>query len=340
MKQYYKESLTKDEKKIYEAVLKGIRSFENEIVIEAVPDKDVLHKSITSVQKDNPELFYVSFSKFQFSKTGDSIIFYPSYYYDSKKYKTKKKELENKLKDIQRYLSKFDNKRTYRTVMAIHDYLVNNCEYDRTVFEIPEMTEADHRSFTIEGPLLNEKGVCMGISLAFKYLCEVFQKETIIVTGRSLNPVNCTQNADHAWNLINDNGTYAHIDVTWDKCSGNKDFSLVYDYFYLPDDDMKKDHEYSGYPLCRNRHFSFFDRNCLDFSSFDEISRYLKTVTKEEKNIYYFYFRFKKTNFTGKEIADYVSKAVSEKFKYRYKARYSINERQSVFKMVLEPSNV
>ena len=77
MKQYYKESLTKDEKKIYEAVLKGIRSFENEIVIEAVPDKDVLHKSITSVQKDNPELFYVSFSKFQFSKTGDSIIFYP-----------------------------------------------------------------------------------------------------------------------------------------------------------------------------------------------------------------------------------------------------------------------
>lgn len=55
--------------------------------------------------------------------------------------------------------------------------------------------------------LVNHIGVCNGYALAYKYLLNEVGINCYMVTSESMN---------HAWNLVELDGSYYHVDVTWD----------------------------------------------------------------------------------------------------------------------------
>lgn len=47
---------------------------------------------------------------------------------------------------------------------------------------------------------------------------------------------------DHAWNIVNIDGNYYHVDVTWDD--PDESDNINYDYFLISDEQMSTDHKW------------------------------------------------------------------------------------------------
>jgi hypothetical protein len=80
--------------------------------------------------------------------------------------------------------------------LAIHDYLTVQGSYDYT-----------YTKFDAYSMIVTRTGVCQSYALAYKYLANKMGIECELVTSDEIN---------HAWNIVNINGLYYHVDTTWD----------------------------------------------------------------------------------------------------------------------------
>lgn len=82
---------------------------------------------------------------------------------------------------------------------VLHDYLVSHCEYDKT-----------YRKYTAEDALVYGSAVCQGYTLAYADL----------MRRAGIPCVNVPSDAmDHIWNMISIDGSWYHVDATWDDPS-------------------------------------------------------------------------------------------------------------------------
>ncbi len=126
-------------------------------------------------------------------------------------------------------------------VKAIHDWLVNNVEYDMENLMNGTLPDED---YTAEGLFKNRKAVCDGYSKAFMQMAQYAGFDVIIVTGVGYNSTGSAET--HAWNQIKVDGNWYNIDVTWDDPVFTSETSfdnLVYDYFLVPDSKFNRDHQ-------------------------------------------------------------------------------------------------
>lgn len=108
-----------------------------------------------------------------------------------------------------------DSSNQLQTAIELHDYLAVNCEYDYANFKAEEEEQKNGSStkhipptsYTIYGVFKKRIAVCQGYALAYKYLLNQCGITCYMVTSDNIN---------HAWNLIELNGKYYQVDVTWD----------------------------------------------------------------------------------------------------------------------------
>ena len=124
----------------------------------------------------------------------------------------------------------------YQKVKAIHDYIVNNTQYDYDNYLNGTIPES---SYGPEGVLVYGKAVCQGYAYAFELLCELADIEAVVVTGTA-------NGGGHAWNQVKVDGVWYNIDTTWDDpvayWGGVYVDILSYDYFLISDEVMYQDH--------------------------------------------------------------------------------------------------
>ena len=107
-----------------------------------------------------------------------------------------------------------DNMSDYEKVKKLHDYIINNSKYDNDNDMYKHAT----------GLLLYGHGNCSAYT------------DTMALLLNRLNIPNYRIASDeHTWNLVYINGSWKHIDLTWDDpviVNANKDV-LTYDYFLI-----------------------------------------------------------------------------------------------------------
>lgn len=109
----------------------------------------------------------------------------------------------------------------FEKARILHDYLVLHCAYD---YENKQAGTVPNESYTTYGALVLEKAVCAGYSKAYQLMCER--------AGLACKKV---RNATHAWNLVQIDGKWYHVDCTGDDPTPNKPNYLRYKYFLLSD---------------------------------------------------------------------------------------------------------
>ena len=133
------------------------------------------------------------------------------------------------------------------------------------------------------GALVNRLAVCDGFSSAFSLIAREFGFRSVIVEGKSDH--NRRSKVEHAWNIIEFEGKFYHIDVTWDQSA--YDSFKIYPYFYfgLTDDEIAIDHEwdYRLTPTCSRNDLSFYVHNKLIAYSDDQIDAIILRELKLEK---------------------------------------------------------
>ena len=128
----------------------------------------------------------------------------------------------------------------YDRVKVIHDYLVNNVNYDLASIENGTINQGNHPSHTAEGALCGNLAVCDGYAQAFELMCAEAGIYAYMMYG--------TAGGDsHAWNVVKINGEWYQVDCTWDDPIVNgvvvgDGSNITYMYFLLTDNEMYADH--------------------------------------------------------------------------------------------------
>lgn len=112
-------------------------------------------------------------------------------------------------------------------ILAAHDWIVTHTTYDSNMLlPIPRQTEDSENPY---GVLIKGQGICMGYTTTFQLFMDMLGIESTIVRGVG-------NDEEHAWNIVNLNGEWYHVDVTWDDfVPDDDDRPAFHIYFLVPD---------------------------------------------------------------------------------------------------------
>lgn len=118
-----------------------------------------------------------------------------------------------------------NNMSTKDKIKVIHDYIINNTEYDTLKTE--NINDVTYKSNTAYGVLIEGHGICSGYSDAMKIFLD------------KLNIVNYkVSNDQHIWNIVLLDGEWLHLDLTWDDPISDKNITRD-NYFLITNSTME-----------------------------------------------------------------------------------------------------
>ncbi len=110
----------------------------------------------------------------------------------------------------------------YEKIKAVYEYLYDTVEYD----QVHKNNQYYHLDATAYGALVNHTAGCQGYSVAMHRLLQEAGVNSRILTG-TVEWEGITE--FHAWNIVEIEGTYYNIDVTWDKQLETNTYFLLSD---------------------------------------------------------------------------------------------------------------
>ena len=179
---------------------------------------DDYQASIEAFTHDNPDLFYLDVSKLYLNmetkkkafSTTYNVYISPeegqNYFASGFTSETQVKIALQKIEQVKSDIKANFTGNTYKDIKIIHDYLVDNVEYDETYQSIG--------TYSIYGALVEKKCVCEGYTRAFKYLSDMAGIRCVLMQGNATNSDGTTEK--HAWNAVFLNGLWYLVDTTWD----------------------------------------------------------------------------------------------------------------------------
>ncbi|AOR23776.1 transglutaminase domain-containing protein [Clostridium taeniosporum] len=261
-----------NKEEIKERIKNGIENCETNIDIKDLINLDDIKNNSSKVldlyfdvMYENPQFFYCSPTSVKFSNcaynpsSGElkSCDIEVTYEYSNDVIDKMKDKLNSKINDIkENYLDECSTE--LEIEYAIHDYITQNCTYDKDNYDKKTVPNISHTSY---GALVNEIAVCDGYSKANMLLLNEYGIEAGIVT-----------NSDHAWNYVNIDGNYYQTDLTWDDPTPETN-KIMYKNFNCSDSVMYKIHPWT----------STIPGNCID-TTFDNLFRTVNGTRVNGKN--------------------------------------------------------
>lgn len=182
------------------------------------------------VVNEHPELYFVN-SRISYMPMGNIVsAVMPAYQegYDDAAFAQAAKEalsvVTEDMTDVQK-------------AVALHDYLVVNCEYD---YENLLNKTIPAESYTAYGALVKGVSVCQGYALAYKYLLQEVGIPCYMVSSSTMN---------HAWNMVELGGQLYQVDVTWDDPTWDSLGRVRHNNMFVSDRVLEERQEHSGWEI-------------------------------------------------------------------------------------------
>ena len=160
------------------------------------------------------------------------------------------KALQNEINKCMSLLN--GNMTDFEKVLTIHDYMAENIKF------VSEDT-TNTKYHTAYSALVGKETVCDGYARAFSILLNKAEIPNHYVAGYVMKKDKISA---HAWNMVQLNGKWYHIDLTWDRIVSSKtgEVKIRHDYFLRSDEIMKKDH--CGWdtdlPTCKSERYNSY----------------------------------------------------------------------------------
>lgn len=226
-----------------QALLEGMRNFKEEIDIRSCGiSSDELGDLYVGLAYEHPELFYVKTQwgwSIAYEGSTKVLSVFPSYSIDGKvipegkiteympQIQQQQAELTQKVEEITAQIG--ENWTPLQKALYLHDYIATHGQYD-TISRVDVENKIDERRRDAYGMLIDGIGVCQGYTLAYRLLLDRVGIKSGTVTSDSMN---------HVWNLIQIDGNWYHVDVTWDDPTEDRIGQSQHVYFCLSEDKLK-----------------------------------------------------------------------------------------------------
>lgn len=296
---------------IYDALIQG----EPSVKLEITPYTDTAVKVfdlIDRIVREHPEILY--YSGCTYSSTGLLTL---QYRQDQKTIQAHTAALMKKVEQVCQRLIK-PTMTDFEKELVIHDYLIDNCRYD---VEGYKNTSIMAESYSAYGVLCLGTAVCEGYAEAAMLLLNRVGVECRIITGTS-------RGEGHAWNLVNIEGAYYHLDVTWDDpIMADGSNAKTYHYFNLTDKEIAQDHiwDKAAYPVCNKtdyQYYAYFNLIARDQEEF--VSKVMAKVQGGQKQVTIKIADHHKIDFNIRSAVENLCNKI-----YR-RCRYSFNEKLGI----------
>lgn len=220
----YRAMLSGEEQKVYDEVYANIIALNNhfDLVNPAAAGRidDIVH----AVYYDNPELFWID-SSYRYGYTADNRVTDVTITFNSLagNIEETKARLDAAAAEL---LSQAEGLATdVEKEKLIHDAIVSEVDYQLSA---PQNQSA-------YSALVTKRSVCAGYSRAFQYLMMKLGIPCAYCVGFA--------GEDHAWNLVQLDGQWYNVDLSWDDPIGSAPGEIHYEYFNITDDAIFYDHQ-------------------------------------------------------------------------------------------------
>ena len=213
-------------------IVNGMRDYENAEgvnVLKYALTSDEIKEVYATIRNSYPEFFYIANRYGYYCYAVDSTTYpdwdcdklveelFPYYtWYNEVRYEPDVEAI-NKAWDevdyaIEQYknILRLDEQNDIGKFLTIHDYMIGLCNYDDEAYESYSkngtVLEEYVHSYDIYGILVNQKGVCSGYQLAYRYILEQsgFLDVTYVLQD------------NHIWNAVKYGDNWYHVDLTYD----------------------------------------------------------------------------------------------------------------------------
>jgi hypothetical protein len=312
---YYYNQLDKTGQSAYHAIKNGLESLAPSFQIPRLEGKE-LSDIYFMVRLDHPEIFYSVDFRYRYYKESDNAEVIPQYLFDKNKIRDHKKAMQSRVEKLARAAGESPEKIQY-----IHDFICQNVRYDKL---------KKPYSHEIIGPLGQGVGVCEGIAKSVKILCDALGIWCIIALSDA-NPQKKIKYR-HTWNILRVNGKYYHMDATFDNTLGMTAGAVRYDYFFLNDKQIFRDHEPVMWktPACEDGEHFYYREKKLSFTKLEDVRKRSAQAVKKGK-ILTFHWR---GGYLTREVLEQLLHIFEEEALKREKhAKASVNWAQAVLRV-------
>lgn len=241
-----------DKTNIYEEIQRALLNGDKEIYLKkALREKDIkeIFNMMEEISLKNPQVMYYKGAEYSLGKFS---IFYSMDREDIKRHQNEIELIREKF--IRENIS--EGMSDYEKVLRVHDYIILNSKYDDSLDKTGSIPPESNSSY---GVLALGVGVCDAYAKSMKYILDDLGIESMIVLGKAGED-------NHAWNLVNIEGDYYHIDPTWnDPVTADGSNVLRHNYFNLTDDEISRSHSWNRdkYPEANSNRYNYFNYNDL-----------------------------------------------------------------------------
>jgi len=315
MEPYYYSQMNKQQQKIYQLMKNGLESFSDCFDVPRI-DGTELSDIFYRLRLDCPEIFYASTFHYSYYKDSTLVKLKPVYLFDKNKIRDHLMAMTTRVEKLTRIAK---DKSDWEKEQYIHDFICENVTYDKLQKQY---------SHEITGPLGNGVGVCEGIAKAVKILCDHLSLPCIVVISTN-NPEKHIKYR-HAWNVIQINGVWTHLDATFDNSLGKKE--VRYDYFNLDDKSIFKDHEPAIYkiPACSEGDHFYYKEKKLSFTKLEDVAKRCLQAIKKRKVLTFHWRGGYLTKAVMEELLQLVADTAKEKGQH---SQVSINWPQAIIRV-------
>lgn len=220
--------LTSTQKSVYERLFNAAKNYEGRVDITALKVKaDDFDKAFWAFDYDNPQFLTLGsgYSYYYYPSTGYLQSFTIKYGRTDSEVKAIQQKFDTTIKSVvDAAKSQFSD---YAKLKYIHDWIVNNTDY--TLTGPAYKSEAD-------GAVVYGKALCEGYSKTFMYMAQELGFDCICVVGNA-------NDSAHMWNMVKLDGSWYHVDVTFDDpIMSNGSKMLSHDYFLLSTYQIRSTH--------------------------------------------------------------------------------------------------
>ena len=116
----------------------------------------------------------------------------------------------------------------YDKELAIHDWMIDWASYDSDTLNHQQNAQPNPDHDNPYGFLIGKKGICLGYTSTFQLFMDMLGIECITVHGTAHNGAE-----EHAWNMVNLDGEWYCVDVTWDDPTTHTSVSRMTAHMYF-----------------------------------------------------------------------------------------------------------
>ena len=257
MEVYYFSRMSKPWQAAYHAMKTGFTALSPAFSVPKLENRE-LSDIFFQLRLDCPEIFYVTGFSYRFYPGADHVELLPEYLFEKSKIREHQKALSARIDRLVRPAQSLSPAEIER---YIHDFICQNVRYDKL---------KKPYSHEIIGPLGQGVGVCEGIAKTVKILCDHLGIWCMIAISEAAPELGIKYR--HAWNIVQLNGHFYHLDATFDNSLG-ADGVIRYDYFNLDDARIFRDHRPVLYPApaCTDSGGFYYKASKLSFTKTEDV---------------------------------------------------------------------